>query len=225
MKRRRPARRPSSHDPITRLAEAAKRVLAGELESARTLTDAVLEAHPARTDALELRAIVALEEADFDTAQDTIEQAIAIEPTAKRKVAWAKAKLGQAELEAAKGALRDALVLDPTDPTIYEVEAAVHAAGDDFEAALASAEGAVAIAPRRAESHACVARALLALDRGDGAVEAYVAAVRAPDGDARIRRNVLRELTELHEERGETEEAEATRGLLAQLGAHASHAG
>lgn len=217
MKRRRTARRPSSADPVTRLAEAAKQVLAGDLEAARTLTDGVLDAQPARTDALELRAIIALEESDFETAVAVLDKAIAVEPTAKRKVAWAKAKLGQDQLEEAMSALRDALVLDPTDPTIYEVEAAVHAAGDRFEAALASAEGAVAIAPRRAESHAGVARARQALDQGDAAVEAYVAAVRAPDGDARIRRRVLQELAELHEARGETDQAEATRGLLAQL--------
>lgn len=217
MKRRRPARHSSSNDPVARLADAARQLLAGQIDAARAATDAVLGGHPNRTDALELRAIIALEEADFAAAQSALDTAIAIEPTAKRKVAWAKAKLGQEQLEDAKDALREALVLDPTDPTIYEVEAAVHAAGDDFDAALAAAEGAVAIAPRRAESHACLARALLALDRADAAVEAYVAAVRAPDGDARIRRQVLSELTELHEKRGESGAAEATRGLLAQL--------
>lgn len=202
---------------MARLAEAARSVVRGELAAARRATEAVLAAHPDRTDALELRAIVALEEQDFEVAERALERALRIEPTAKRKVAWAKAQLGKGSLAEAQAALSEARRLDPTDPTVYEVEAAVLTAMAQLEAALDAADGAVAISPQRAESHACRARVLVALERSDDAVEAYVSAVRASDGDARVRRQTLEALAALHDTRGEADEAETTRSLLAQL--------
>lgn len=206
-------------DPVERLVEAARLVSKGELDRAAEICERVLEKHPRRTDALELRAIVALRQEDHQRAWDALEIAIAEGETAKRWIARARAGLGLTRWDDVEVALKRALALDPSEPAIYEVEAELHHARGKHEDALASARGALALEPSRVMAHGLEAMALGALGRDDEAIEAYRAAVRARHGEAHDRQRLLHAMAELLDRRGEADEARQARGLADQLAA------
>jgi tetratricopeptide (TPR) repeat protein len=136
---------------------------------------------------------------------------------AKHHAAHARALLGLGRVEEAHAALVRARDLDPSDPSMYELEAIVLRAKGDLPGALYAAEGAIALDAHRPAAYGLIAELLELLGRGDEAVERLREAVRKlardPQGHARI----LGQLATLLEGRGEHEEASAARGLAAQL--------
>src|SRR5690606_31158277 len=198
-------------DPL----EVARRALArGELARAERECGRLLARDPDHAGARSLAVAIATAAERWD---DVLARAARAPEDAFVCFARARALLALGRLDEAHAALRRSRDLDPSDPALYELEAAILRARGDLAGALHAAEGALALDAHRASAYAPRAELLELLGRPEEAIESLRAAVRRLGRDPARHAAVLSRLAALLEARGEVEEAAVARSLLARI--------
>jgi tetratricopeptide (TPR) repeat protein len=168
-------------DEIARHMSAARDALkSGRIESARAIAEEVLREAPANIDALEIRALVALERGDDFAAEEAFRLAIALSPERQ----WPYADLARLLLklnrtEEAEAVTRHALAADPHNADAHAMLGALFARREQWVQATKHYETAISFAGEHPFLIASLGKALLRrgrLDEGRKKLEAAVAA-------------------------------------------------
>lgn len=196
---------------------ARRHLAAGRLDEAASVSSELL----ARRDDPEARALAAAIAIARERWEDALGHADAALAGSDRD-AWlffarARALLGLGQTGEARRALHRSRDLDPADPSVYELEAAILRAAGDLEGALHACDGAIALDPHRVSAYSLRADLLDALGRGDEAIEVLRNAVRKLGRTPEHHVAVLTKLAALLTARGEHDEAEVARTLAASV--------
>jgi type II protein arginine methyltransferase len=174
-----------------RLADAAARVQAGDLDGAEAACLDILADDEACGEALKLLALVELSRGDFDAALASMEAAVEAGP--HRGEYWhllGRIRMELGDLDAAADALRRALDDEtgrepPHDPIGAHLDLALcHARRGAWADSQAVAEALLSIAPENVFALRAAANAALAQDNAALAETYYARAVAADPGDA-----------------------------------------
>lgn len=188
------------------LSLAVENHLAGRLDVAASIYQAVLEGNPNHADALHLLGLVASETGRHDAAVACIGRAIRLNPTA----AVYYGNLGlvlarQGRLDEAIITYRQALAFQPGNAELHSKMASALRMRGRLEEAVAGFRQAAHLAPQSSEAYYQLGNTLHLLGRLEEASESYCAAIRVDPSRAEIHFNlgVTRSLQGRHDEAAE----------------------
>lgn len=194
----------SPSHPDECIAEARKAYRSGDLGSAASIASAALKANPANIDAIELKALVEVEQGRHAEAEASLRSAIAQAPQRR----WPYADLTRLLLKLGRSAdaetvARAALAADPDDADAHAMLGSMLSGRQIYVPAAAHLRRAIALAGRHPQLLVALGRALML----QGATEEARALLEeASDADPSML-DALVNLAELEERAGRFEEA------------------
>jgi tetratricopeptide (TPR) repeat protein len=180
------------------IADAQRK--AGRLREADALCGQLVKVKPGHPDVLHLRALIAHDGGDEETAIDFMEQAVAANGNVAH-LHWNLAEMCRraGRLDEALAASRRALALQPQSPRALNTFGTTLCSRKEYREATVHLERAIALAPEYASAHLNLSYALKALDRPTEALAAINEAIRLEPKDPRAFHNRGLILYELHQ--------------------------
>jgi Tfp pilus assembly protein PilF len=160
------------------------RLATGSVEDAEKDIEQALKLTPNDSNALALKAIVAVARNENDPALATARQAVAADPkSATAQIALSYALQARFDLEGARRSLEEAVKLDPKDALAWARLAEIRSSLGERDAALEAAQKAVQLQPNLSRTQTVLGYAYLTRVQTRQAAEAFRKAIQLDAGD------------------------------------------